>query len=334
MSFQESKKNERGNWWAVVLAAGEGSRLRALTTTSCGLAVPKQYCSLYGERLLLDETILRARRIIPAERICVIVAAHHQRWWERPLTHLEHDNVIIQPRGRGTANGILLPLLHILERDPDARIVILPSDHHVQAEATLQRSLQAGICAMEHDPLGVALLGVDPECADDELGYIVPGESVGQSLHRVSRFVEKPPTAAAQSLIEAGGLWNVFIVVARARALLQLIERRCPEAVAQLQRAIGQARCTRRKRDELSAAYERLAELDFSTHVAQPEAAALRVLRVPHCGWSDLGTPRRVAEVLTRTTLRVTSARPSTVAPYLNLAEQFARFAAPSGAGL
>ncbi len=322
----------RGESWALVLAAGEGSRLRTLTTTETGLAVPKQFCSLRGERSLLDETILRAQSIVPTQRICVIVAAHHQAWWDRCLAPLQPDNVIVQPRNLGTANGILLPLLHILERDPDARIVILPSDHHVQHEPILQRSLQDGLSAMDHDRLGLALLGADPEFADDELGYIVPGKPCGQGMYEVCRFVEKPSVAAAQSLMNEGGLWNVFILIARARALLRLIERQCPDVVDRLQRVVRQ---TRRVQDdkELSAVYEALPELDFSRHIAQPEAASLRVLRVPQCGWSDLGTPRRVAEVLTRSAaLRVTTARAPAVAPYLNLAEQFARFAAPIGA--
>lgn len=237
-------------------------------------------------------------------------------------------------RNRGTANGILLPLLHILEREPDARIAVLPSDHHVQDEATLQRSLQDGLSAMDHDPLGIALLGVEPEYADDELGYIIPGEACGRSIHQVSRFVEKPSAAAAQSLIREGALWNVFILVARARALLQLIERQCPGVVEHLRRIVRQSRRTQSEGDELFNAYERLADFDFSRHVAQPAATSLRVLRVPQCGWSDLGTPRRVAEVLTRPAARrVAAARPPEVASYLNLAEQFARFAPPIGAG-
>lgn len=324
MSTRERTLDAVDDCWALVLAGGEGSRLRTLTTTASGLCVPKQFCSLRGEGSLLEETIARAQRIVPPERICAVVSAHHQQWWNRPLSRLTQDNIIVQPRNRGTANGILLPLLHILQRDPDARILVLPSDHHVQDEATLQRSMQEGLKAMERDPLGIALLGVDPECADEELGYIVPGQACGAGLHRVSHFVEKPSRAAAQSLIGADGLWNVFILVARARALLQLIERQCPGVVDHLQAALR--RPQESGADELSAAYERLPELDFSRHVAQPAAASLRVLRVPRCGWSDLGTPGRVAEVLTRPAARRRAAAAPRAAPCVNLAEQFARF--------
>jgi mannose-1-phosphate guanylyltransferase len=321
--------------WALVLAAGEGSRLRALTTTESGVPVPKQFCSLLGERSLLDDTILRAQRIVPRQRVCAIVAAHHRSWWNEPLMQLQHENVIVQPRNRGTATGILLPLLHIVERVRDARIVILPSDHHVRDEATLQRALEEGLNAIQHDAGGIALLGVRPEFADEELGYIIPGEPCGRSLHRVAHFVEKPPTDVALSIMHAGGLWNVFILVARATALLQLIEQQRPRLVGHLRRIVqrfGPAPAD--ADDELSALYEQLNEFDFSRHVAQPAADSLRVLKAPPCGWSDLGTVRRVAEVLGRRTetLRASSRRLSDVTPCLSLAEQLDRYRAGLGA--
>ena len=321
--------------WALVLAAGEGSRLRALTTTESGVPVPKQFCSLLGERSLLDDTILRAQRIVPRQQVCAIVAAQHRSWWNEPLMQLEHENVIVQPRNRGTATGILLPLLHIVERDRDARIVILPSDHHVRDEATLQRALEKGLNAIQHDPLGIALLGVHPEFADDGLGYIIPGEPCGKDLYRVARFVEKPPADVALSIMHAGGLWNVFILIARATALLELIERQRPQVVHRLTRIVQRCRAAPADaNDELSALYEQLDEFDFSRHVAQPAAASLRVLKAPPCGWSDLGTVRRVAEVLGRRTeaLRVSSRRLSDVTPRLSLAEQLDRYGARLGA--
>ena len=102
MSIRSQRNDGPGGLWALVLAAGEGSRLRTLTTTETGLAVPKQFCSLRGEHSLLDETILRAQSIVSTERICVIVAAHHHQWWDRyqgPLP-LVPDNIIVQPRNR------------------------------------------------------------------------------------------------------------------------------------------------------------------------------------------------------------------------------------------
>src|SRR5512147_1706981 len=128
---------DSGHTWAIVLAAGDGSRLRSLTTTAVGVAVPKQFCSLRGGPSLLHDAVRRAESIAPAERICTIVAKQHSRWWEDVLKLLPERNVIVQPDNRGTGVGILLPLLRIMMRDPDARVVLLPSDHHVRDEAVL-----------------------------------------------------------------------------------------------------------------------------------------------------------------------------------------------------
>src|SRR5437762_5691423 len=130
-----------GGTWAVVLAAGEGSRLRALTTTSSGIAVPKQFCSLRGGASLLEEALQRAAAVARIERISTVVAEQHADWWCRSLAGLPPANVFVQPQNRGTALGILLALLHIFERDPHARVVILPADHHVGVEPVLARAL-------------------------------------------------------------------------------------------------------------------------------------------------------------------------------------------------
>ena len=125
-----------GNTWAIVLAGGEGSRLRSVTTTALGVAIPKQFCSLHGGDSLLHDALKRAESIASPDHICAVVSQQHRRWWESALAGVASVNIIVQPRNCGTANGILLPLLCILERDPEARVVILPSDHHVRKESS------------------------------------------------------------------------------------------------------------------------------------------------------------------------------------------------------
>ncbi|HEY0940883.1 MAG TPA: sugar phosphate nucleotidyltransferase [Steroidobacter sp.] len=127
--------------WALVLAAGDGSRLRALTTQPCGTPVPKQYCSLNGGPTLLEDAMARARAQVAPERVCAIVAQQHHRWWSAldALATLPQANLIVQPRNRGTAIGILYSLLHILSQDAQAQVLLLPSDHYVADEVVLQR---------------------------------------------------------------------------------------------------------------------------------------------------------------------------------------------------
>lgn len=284
-----------GHHWALVLAAGDGARLQALTTIAAGISVPKQFCSLGGGGSLLNAALQRARVIAPPARTCVIVAAHHERWWRTLPRSIEARNIVVQPRNRGTANGILLPLLQILHRDPEASLLVLPSDHYVRDEAVLAASLEQLMKETERQRGLIVLLGFAPEQADAELGYIVPSDDRGPGARGVCQFVEKPSGKTAEALIERGGLWNSFIFAAHGRALLGAFEERCPEVVGEMRAIVVATNDEALRQARLAELYERLPVLDFSRDIVERCTPRLRVLAVPSCGWSDLGTPGRVA---------------------------------------
>jgi mannose-1-phosphate guanylyltransferase len=283
--------------WAVVLAAGDGTRLRSLTTDASGQPVPKQFCSLNGGASLIEETLRRARHVAPAERVCVIVADQHARHWRRLQRGVPERNVIVQPQNRGTAHGVLLSVLAILERDPLARIVFLPADHFVLDENALARALRDLVTHLAHNPDGLTLIGIEPGDPDPELGYIVPGRALSDGSRTVACFVEKPPPAKARELLGAKALWNSFIFGARAAALLGVLRARLGTTVEDMATALARDARDRDAR-ALVQLYKRLALTDFSRDILQPARARLRVIRAPACGWNDLGTPRRVAQTL------------------------------------
>jgi mannose-1-phosphate guanylyltransferase len=326
-----SRAPDRGrpNQWALVLAAGEGSRLRALTTQPCGTPVPKQYCSLSGGQSLLEDAVSRARSLVDPERICAIVAQQHHRWWSSvpALTALPQPNLIVQPSNRGTAIGILYSLVHILSQDAEAQVLLLPSDHYVAQESVLQSSLAAAMDHVARCPDQPVLLGLHPEEPDSELGYIVPGEPDQFGGRTVSRFVEKPELTVAAQIVRAGGLWNTFIIAASARALLNLFLPRFAPTVMEMQVIVGSALQHRTAGGWPSIVdmYTRLPELDFSRDLLEGRESSLCVMRVPPCGWSDLGTPHRVGE----TVRRIADARAVDHAArsgYINLAARHAHF--------
>lgn len=291
----------QGKSWALVLAAGEGSRLKDLTRDTAGNAVPKQFCSLQGDTTLLQDALVRGRAVADRETMCAVVASGHRQWWSQALAELPDANVVVQPMNRGTANGVLLPLLHVLRRDPRARLVLLPSDHYVRDERVLAAALQGAtdLCVERMDR--IVLLGMQPDEADPELGYIVPGDDMSRLPARpVRRFTEKPAPAVARSLLTAGALWNIFIVVARAQALLDLYVRRYPEIVMEMLGVLESTGDSPRLSPAMIGLYDRLPTLDFSRHVLEGSESQLDVVAVPSCGWSDLGTPRRVIATVRR----------------------------------
>ncbi len=311
-----------GKIWSLVLAAGEGTRLSSLTTTG-GLSVPKQFCSLRGGASLLEEALARGEAVTSGHRVLAVVAERHRRWWEGPLWPLPAENVIVQPQNKGTAAGLLLPLLHIVARDPQATVLVLPSDHYVHDEPALARMLQRATRLAAEDRRHVYLLGLALTDADPELGYIVPANHKGLGVARVKQFVEKPSADAARLLISNGALLNMFIIAASARALLRLYAARHPELISEMAKVVEQDQHVTQNAAAAHDLYPRLQSLDFSRHILEGQESGLRVLSMPDCGWSDLGTPRRVAETLARIGTRHIGEGSGPA--YVNLAEQHAR---------
>ena len=287
--------------WALVLAGGDGTRLRSLTTKSDGTAVPKQYCSLHGTQTLLETALQRAGTVTSPRKICTVVAEQHRTWWQPSLVDYAPEQIIEQPLNRGTAIGIMLPLLHILERDPDAHVVMLPSDHYVQEENILTESLQFAITRLQQQTTDrMIILGMEPEQPDCELGYVLPGHHLDDGVYTVTSFVEKPPMLRAHYLLAQGALWNSFIVATKARTLVNLFMQRCAGVLEEMQHTLQAARPGLLRSRLLQELYGRLPSLDFSRDILTGVESFLEVLTVPACGWSDLGTPRRIREVLHR----------------------------------
>lgn len=276
--------------WTIILAAGDGTRLRALTTNAQGITIPKQFCSFRSPKSMLTHTLERAAGVVPHDRIVSVVAAQHQQWWEPELAHLPRSNVVIQPQNRGTAIGILLPLLVIQQRDPSAVVVILPSDHFVANEAVMAQSLTQAARAASENISKVVLLGIAADAPDTEYGWIVPSRPVMGPFRQVDSFVEKPALAVADALMRRGALWNSFILVASVSALIRFYERTHPNILHEFPLELSDLSL-----DEL---YDMLPSVDFSHDILERNSDDLWVLPVPSCGWSDLGTPEKIVCLL------------------------------------
>jgi mannose-1-phosphate guanylyltransferase len=197
-------------------------------------------------------------------------------------------------------------------------------------EARLLRSLRAALKTLRPHDERVVLLGVTPDEPDPGLGYIVPGTAEEDTVALpVRRFVEKPSTTDAVRLIERGALWNTFIIAASVSGLMSLYERRVPGIVAEMHRAVRRNREVTGVGRAVTELYATLPPLDFSHDILPGLESSIRVVRVPPCGWSDLGTPERVARTLAhgptgRTPTRAKDSAPEGARSPLSLAEQHA----------
>ena len=201
---------------------------------------------------MLDHTLDRAACLCDPSRILTVVGRHHRNVLRTRAPRATDGAFIEEPANLDTAPGVLLGLVHAMHHDPDATVVILPSDHFVYPEWRFVAKVQVAIQAAERLSDRILLLGATPTGTEDEYGWVVPSDDLGrQPAHRVfavESFVEKPSPAEAARLYERGALWNTLVLVARARTLWDLACERLPNLTpffAVLQAAIRTSRYTR-----------------------------------------------------------------------------------------
>src|SRR5262245_30954656 len=149
--------------WAIVLAGGEGSRLRPLVERIHDDGRPKQYAILTGDRSLLRQTLDRVELAISPERTVVVTTRAHGAFFSREFSGAGSATMLVQPRDRGTAAGILLPALWIWWRDPDATVAVFPSDHYVSDDSAFMRHVASLYPAVARHPDRILLVGAAPE---------------------------------------------------------------------------------------------------------------------------------------------------------------------------
>jgi mannose-1-phosphate guanylyltransferase len=253
----------------IVLAGGEGRRLELYVQEIKGEALPKQYINVIGRRSMLEHTFHRAEKLISKEQILTVVSRRHLLCAEvcRQLASRPRETLIVQPANKETGPGILLPLMFIYKRSPQAIVAIFPSDHFVLEENRFMDHVRLAVQVAQQDPSRIVLLAMEPHEAETEYGYVVPHEGVSElcrfGTRRVSAFIEKPGAELASELVMAGGLWNTMTMVFKADTLLQLVRALYPVLYLDFWRIL-EALGTRQERPTIDEVYENLELVNFS----------------------------------------------------------------------
>lgn len=286
---------------AVILAGGEGSRLRSLTWAIAGDDRPKQFCPIIDGKTLLDVTRDRVRMSIGPENVYFSLTAKHERYYRASLCEIPASRRIVQPENKGTAPAILYSLMRIAVDRPDAMVAFFPSDHFFADDGSFMEQVDSAFQAAALNPDSVVLLGIEPDQAETSYGWIEPAKSLfggeARSFSRVERFWEKPSATVAERLMSSGCLWNSFVMVGRADAFLALFRERLPGIFRMFNISrpfFGQEP----EKAIVRSIYAWIKETNFSSDVLERAVENLMVMRVADVGWTDLGEPQRVLGTL------------------------------------
>lgn len=291
----------RADSWAIVLAGGEGIRLRPLVHRVLGEERPKQYVPLLSERTLLGQTLDRVGIGIPLGQIIVVTMERHAEYTAQEFGTAPHPHLLAQPEDRGTAAAILTPIFHIARKDPAATIAVFPSDHYIPSDALFMACVAEVKAWVDANPDWMVLLGAKAMSPEVEYGWIEPGESIGEvttgPVRTVRQFWEKPSRSRAERCLAADHLWNTSVVIAKARTFVRAGRQGAPELMDALLEAETLTPLMSRA-EALRRAYARMPKANFSRAVLETCPHVLGVARLPALAWSDLGSPRRVMEVI------------------------------------
>jgi mannose-1-phosphate guanylyltransferase len=216
----DARGDRESHRYAVVVAGGAGTRLWPLSRER----LPKQIQSLTGAQSLIAETVERLRGVVPTERIFVSTTRNYADLIKAQLPAIPEANFIVEPVARGTAAAFALLAHELGERDDDAIVFSLASDHKVTDVERFQQTLRTCFEFVESHPGQIALVGIKPTRPDTSLGYIKVrrGSVAGHPIARsVEKFVEKPGARAAAGYFKSGDYyWNAAYYCFSARTLL------------------------------------------------------------------------------------------------------------------
>lgn len=271
---------------AVVMAGGRGERFWPASTPDR----PKQFIDLTGEGTLIQQTVLRLAQIVPFRDIYVVTSEVHLAMARTQLPQVPDRNFIVEPVGRDTAACIGLAAVWLEKIDPDAIMLVVPSDHFIP---DTDRFCDLATVAVNYarQSEGLVTLGIHPDRPEVGYGYIQIGEvcpdAPGKLVYRAERFVEKPDRDRAEEYLADGRyLWNAGMFTWSVRAIREEIARHLPELHVELE-VLATVQTLEEFKTQLPIVFNRIPKISIDYGVMERSD---RVFVVPSdFRWDDLG---------------------------------------------
>ena len=284
--------------YGVVLAGGSGTRFWPLSRER----FPKQLLQIIGEETLIQQTVRRLVRSMPARRVCIVTNDMQAESIKLQLADWKDElaeNFLLEPEGRNTAPAIGLAAFQLLQKDPDAIMVVLPADHVIKQPVKFQQAIIVGTRIAADGFL--VTFGIKPVRPETGYGYIQPQRrarlcSMGKlSGYRVARFVEKPDLPTARRYMRSGNYyWNSGIFMWKASVILQELAKQKPALYKKLQRIVSLVRSGDPK-GQVPKLYKQLESVSIDHGVMEHSS---RASMIPvDFDWSDVGSWGSLQEV-------------------------------------
>lgn len=272
------------SYYAVIMAGGIGSRFWPVSTT----AFPKQFHDMLGTGdSLLQRTFKRLNRLVPEHQIKILTHERYASLCQEQLPEITAEQVYLEPAMRNTAPCILLSALKIYKENPEALMLVAPSDHWIEDETAFCDDVERCFTACgERDIL--MTLGIEPSFPNTGYGYIESDAAASDEIKEVLQFREKPDYQTAKEFIQAGNFfWNAGIFIWSARSILKAFQEWQPEMYALLHQGM-EVLNTEAEGAFISENYP-MAE-NISIDYGIMEKAPNVFVKKAQFDWNDLGT--------------------------------------------
>ncbi|HMA94161.1 MAG TPA: mannose-1-phosphate guanylyltransferase [Polyangiaceae bacterium] len=272
--------------YAVILAGGSGTRFWPASRTRH----PKQLLALAGDRdeSLIATTLARLAALVPIDQIYVATGKHLVEATKQQLPRLSPEAFLAEPVPRNTAPCIAWATRVIARRDPNATIVVVPSDHHIKDERSFGLAVETALRSANTDV--ITTIGIEPTRPETGYGYLELGAPVSDGVSQIARFVEKPNRPQAEAYLAAKRyLWNSGMFFFRAKTMNDAIARHLPDLRRGLDAIDDAARHGAAvERETLEQVFPTLPNISIDYGVLERESR-LNVVRADF-GWTDLGS--------------------------------------------
>ncbi|MCP4051764.1 MAG: mannose-1-phosphate guanylyltransferase [Mesoflavibacter sp.] len=214
------------NYYAILMAGGVGSRFWPVSTES----FPKQFHDMLGTGdTLLQKTFQRLNKLIPTENIFILTNEKYNDLVLQQLPEVKQRQVVLEPAMRNTAPCILYASLKIQKENPDAVMIVAPSDHWIEDETAFTQNVQQAFQFCEQND-ALMTLGIKPTFPNTGYGYIECGNAFEENISEVIQFREKPDyNTAKQFLVQGNFLWNAGIFMWSASSVINAFKNNQPE---------------------------------------------------------------------------------------------------------